>query len=321
DGDHGDTYNYSPPAHDTIVDRPDSVTVSISDRGPVRGTVVVRSTYIWPERVDEDSRARVGSRPTEVTTTVELRADETIARVHTTFENGSRDHRLRAHFPLPEPAATSQAECAFTVVERGLTAEGREEEFGTPTFPSRRFVSAGGLTVIHEGLLEYELVDVADRGGAGPKATGLALTLLRATGRLSRFGMITRPLPAGPMTPIDGPQMLGPVEARYALSVDAADPYRLADDVLLPLLSVGSFGGGRRPASGSPLTLRGAEVSSVRREAGALEIRVFNPRPVLTVVEVDSRSGWMVDLRGKPLEPFDGRFELRAYGIATLRLD
>ncbi len=320
-GDHGDTYNYSPPANDSSVDAPDSVTVSIGDRGPVRGTVVVRSTYTWPERVDGDQRARVGSRTTEVATTVELRADESVVRVHTTFDNPSRDHRLRAHFPLPEPASVSNAECAFAVVERGLTAEGRDEEFGIPTFPSRRFVSAGGLTVVHEGLLEYELVDVVDFDGAGPRATGLALTLLRSTGMLSRFGMINRPLPAGPMTPIEGPQMIGPVEARYALSVDCDDPYRLADDVLLPLVPVGSFGGGTRPASGSPLGVRGAEVSSVRREAGALELRVFNPKDSPTVVEIDSRSGWLVDLRGRPLVPFDGRFELRAHGIATLRLD
>ena len=320
-GDHGDTYNYSPPANDRVVDAPDSVTVSIGDRGPVRGTAVVRSTYLWPERVDGDQRARVGSRTVEVTTTLELRADESVVRVHTTFDNPSRDHRLRVHFPLPEPAATSRAECAFTVVERGLTAEGRDEEFGTPTFPSRRFVSAGGLTVIHEGLLEYELVDVVEIDGVGPRATGLALTLLRSTGMLSRFGMITRPLPAGPMTAIEGPQMIGPVEARYALSVDTTDPYRLADDVLLPLVTVGSFGGGTRPASGSPLTVRGVEVSSVRREAGALEIRVFNPTDTPVRAEVDSRSGWLVDLRGRPLVPFDGSFELRAHGIATLHLD
>jgi hypothetical protein len=321
EGDHGDTYNYSPPANDTTVDVPDSVSVSIGDRGPVRGTVIVTSTYTWPERVDGDRLARVGSRTTEVTTTLELRADETVTRVRTAFENPSRDHRLRVHFPLPEPAMTSRAECAFTVVERGLTAEGREDEFGTPTFPSRRFVSAGGLTVIHEGLLEYELVDIVSVDDSEPRATGLALTLLRSTGMLSRFGMSTRPLPAGPMTPIEGPQMIGPVEARYALSVDDTNPYRLADDVLLPLLTVGSFGGGSRPTSGSPLTIRGAEVSSVRRETGALEVRVFNPDDLPTVVEVDSRSGWLVDLRGRPLLPFAGRFELRAHGIATLRLD
>jgi alpha-mannosidase len=320
-GDHGDTYNYSPPATDTLVDRPDAVTLAVGDRGPVRASVVVTATYTWPERVDGDTRSRVGSRRVEVVTTVELRADEAITRVHTAFVNPSRDHRLRVHLPLPAPAATSRAECAFAVVERGLTAEGRVEELGLPTFPSRRFVSAGGLTVVHEGLLEYELIDLAEAADGRPAAHTLALTLLRATGMLSRLGMSTRPLPAGPMTPIEGPQLLGPVEARYALCVDGTDPYRVADDVLVPLATVGSFGGGTRPALGSPLTVTGAEVSAVRREAGALEVRVFNPADRPTTVAVEGRSGWLVDLRGRPLVPFEGRFELRPHGIATLRLD
>jgi mannosylglycerate hydrolase len=324
EGDHGDTYNYSPPRHDSVVDRPEAVTLSMGEPGPVRATAVITAAYRWPERVDEDTQARVGARSTQITTTVELRADESVVRVHTSFDNRSRDHRLRVHLPLPEPASSSQAECAFATVERGLTAEGRPDEVGTPTFPSRRFVTAGGLTVVHEGLLEYELIDIdGSDGDAGqvPRASTLALTLLRATGMLSRLGMTTRPLPAGPMTAIEGPQMVGPVEARYALCVDGGDPYSLADDVLVPLATVGSFGGGTRPGSGTPLTVTGAEVSSVRRSAGALEVRVFNPGPEPTEVRVDERSGWLVDLRGRPLVPFEGRFELRGHGIATLRLD
>jgi mannosylglycerate hydrolase len=330
-GDHGDTYNYSPPRHDSVVDRPDSVTLSMGETGPVRATAAITATYTWPERVDEDTQARTGAQTTQVTTTVELRADESAVRVHTAFENRSRDHRLRVHFPLPTPAHSSRAECAFTTVERGLTAEGRPDEIGTPTFPSRRFVTAGGLTVVHEGLLEYELIDVhlpAGLDGSGPVpgdelplASTLALTLLRATGMLSRLGMSTRPLPAGPMTPLEGPQMLGPVEARYALCVDGDYPYRVADDVLVPLATVSSFGGGTRPASGTPLTVTGAEVSSVRRSAGALEVRVFNPGSEPTEVTVEGRSGWLVDLRGRPLVPFHRRFELRGHGIATLRLE
>ncbi|HEY1466615.1 MAG TPA: hypothetical protein VGF11_06145, partial [Acidimicrobiales bacterium] len=219
-GDHGDTYNYSPPATDTIVDTPDEVTVRIGERGPLRATAVISAHYTWPDRVSGHPGTRIGSHQVEVTTTVELRADEQLVRVRTAFVNPSRDHRLRVHLPLPEPATTSQAECAFDVVDRGLTAEGRADEFGLPTFPSRRFVSAGGLTVVHEGLLEYELVDIGDSGHPPTGHDGahtLALTLLRATGMLSRLGMSLRPLPAGPMTPLDGPQLLGPVEARYAL--------------------------------------------------------------------------------------------------------
>ena len=321
DGDHGDTYNYSPPQQDAQVDAPDAVSVRLEERGPVRGVATVTATYTWPDRVDDSTKSRVGAHTVEVVTTVELRADEPVVRVGTRFVNPSRDHRLRVHLPLPRPAATSQAECAFTVVERGLVAEGRRDEAGIPTFPSRRFVSAGGLTVVHEGLLEYELVDLEERPGSGTRATTLALTLLRATGMLSRLGMTLRPLPAGPMMPLEGPQMLGPVEVHYALAVDGDDPYRLATDVLDPLLTTGSFGGGDRPARGSALRVRGAEVSAVVRTAGRVEVRVFNPAPTAATVEIADRSGWLVDLRGRPVTPFEGSFELRSQGIATARLD
>ena len=335
-GDHGDTYNYSPPQQDSEVDTPDSVAITVHDRGPVRATATIDATYTWPDRVDEATKARVGAHQVHVATTLELRADESVLRVSTSFVNPSRDHRLRVHLPLPRPTASSRAECALTVVERGLVAEGRDDEIGIPTFPSHRFVSAGGLTVVHEGLLEYELVDLEDAAGAGAgaagagaagagaagqRATTLALTLLRATGMLSRLGMSLRPLPAGPMTPVEGPQLLGPVQVRYALAVGDVDPYRMATDVLDPLLTSGSFGGGDRPARGSALSVRGAEVSSVRRQGTRVEVRVFNPGPTATIVEIVGRSGWLVDLRGRPLSPFEGSFELRSQGIATARLD
>ena len=133
--------------------------------------------------------------------------------------------------------------------------------------------------------------------------------------------MSYRPFPAGPLTAIDGPQCVGPVAVEYAVHVGDADPYALADEVLLPLEVVGSFGGGTRPGAGSALEVRGAEVSAVRRQAGVLEVRVFNPTPSPTVVEFPDRSGWTVDLRGRPLDQFDGSFALRAQAIATVRLD
>ncbi|HEV3281982.1 MAG TPA: hypothetical protein VG032_10305 [Acidimicrobiales bacterium] len=321
-GDHGDTYNYSPPLVDSIVHTPFSVSVTVDERGPVRARAAITSTFAWPSHVDGVSKAREGRNEVPVRTTVELRADEALVRVRTEFDNPSRDHRLRAHLPLPRRAATSRAESAFTVVERGLTAEGGKEETGTPTFPSRRFVTAGGLTVVHEGLLEYELVDVRpDADGGRDTAGTLALTLLRSTGMLSRLGMTTRPLTAGPMIPIDGPQLIGPIDVRYAIALGDVDPYRMAEDLLVPLSCVASFGGGERPDRGSALRVSGAEVSAVRREAGLMEVRVFNPRPVPTRVEIPERTGWLVDLRGRPLTPFEGSFDLRPEGIATVRLD
>ena len=317
-GDHGDTYNWSPPDHDTVVDRPGGVDVEVVEDGPLRGRLRVRRTFAWPERVDDATRSRTGSRLVEVVTTLELHAGERLVRVHTSFVNSCRDHRLRAHFPLPRPAATSRAECAFAVVERGLEAEGGPTEAPLPTFPSRRFVQAGGLTVVHEGLLEYELVDI--RGG---RAHELALTLLRATGVLSRVEMTTRPLPAGPPDPLDGPQLQGRVEARYAIQAGAADPFALVDDAFLPLLVVDALGGGHLPSEGSALTVEGAEVSALRRVAGgegAVELRLFNPTPDPTVVRLAGRSGWLVDLRGRPLAAFDGPFDLGPWAIATAHL-
>jgi alpha-mannosidase len=284
----------------------------------------VVSTYTWPDYIEGMSQTRVGERPVEVTTTLTLRADEPFVRVTTKFVNPSRDHRLRVHLPVVEPTDHSLAECAFTVVRRGLTAEGRADEFGLPTFPSRRFVSAGRLTVAHAGLLEYELVDLepADAGENDEvKARGTAITLLRSTGMLSRLGMAYRPLPAGPLTAVDGLQMVGKViEAHYALQIDCDDPYALVDDAFLPLELIHGAGGGSQASNGSALRVEGAEVSAVRREAGALEVRVFNPTDSETTVTLPSRSGWLVDLRGRPLESFEGSFTLRANGIATLRI-
>ena len=314
-GDHGDTYNYSPPEHDTVVDTPEAVSVEVVEAGPVRARLRVRRTFRWPERVDDHSRARVGERRVAVATDLELRAGERLVRVHTRFENPCRDHRLRAWFPLPSAARTVRAECAFAVVERGLEAEGGPTERALPTYPSRRFVQAGGLTVVHEGLLEYELVDIEDG-----RARALALTLLRATGMLSRVEMAYRPLPAGPPLPLEGPQLLGPVEARYGVCIGDVDPYALVDDAFVPLPVVTAEGGGRRPSEGSPLTVEGAEVSALRQVDGAVEVRLFNPSAEPAAVRLVGCSGWLVDLRGLPLQPFEERFELGAWRVATARL-
>ncbi|HVF73831.1 MAG TPA: hypothetical protein VM938_02180 [Acidimicrobiales bacterium] len=295
--DHGDTYNYSPPEVDDVVDTPVSVDCSVIERGPMRGILRVLRSYRWQ------------GHEVVVSTDVEVQAGEPYMRVRTWFDNPVGDHRLRALFPVA--ATTSRAECAFAVVTRGLTAEGGPTEEPLPTFPSRRFVQAGDLTLVHEGLLEYELVD---------EGSALALTLLRATGMLSRVEMAYRPLPAGPPMPLRGPQMIGPVEARYALCVRPVDPYAMVDDVFLPLEVGRSAGGGARPDSGSALEVTGAEVSAVVRVEGGMEVRVFNPGDRPTTVSFGRRSGWLVDLRAQPVERFDGGFELRPFGIATARI-
>ncbi len=313
-GDGGDTYNWCPPTDDTVVDRTDRVDVTVLEPGPVRARVAVVAHFAWPARGLGLARRSDATVEQEVRTVLELRAGERAVRVEVTLENSARDHRLRAHFPLPSPATTSTAECAYGTVERGLVAEGGPTEAPLATYPAQRFVQAGGLTVVHDGVTEYELVDLGDDG-----ARELALTLLRSSGMLSQAPMATRPLPAGPLIPLEGSQLQGPVSRSYVVAMGDVDPYALADDVLVPLRVVPATGGpgSDLPREGTGLTVTGAEVASVSREGEALVVRVFNPADHETRVAIEGRRGWLVDLRGRPQEPFDGGFSLRARGIAT----
>ena len=192
---------------------------------------------------------------------------------------------------------------------------------------------AGGLTVVHEGLTEYELVDrQPDDSVAGSTAGALALTLLRCTGMLSQGPMTSRPLPAGPAIAVEGPQMAGRHRFRYGLAVGEVDPYELVDQAFVPLLLVeppptpdetpdetsdGTTDGGARADQGSALSIAGAEVSSVTRVGGKLQVRVWNPSDRPTTVVIDGHDGWLVDLRGHLQTSFEGSFELGPWRIAT----
>lgn len=326
-GDGGDTYNYSPPADDLIVDRPTAVRVTTLEAGGVRASILVERDYEWPEHAVGDERrctARsAATRPVTVRNTYEVRVGEPFVRVHVEFDNPSRDHRVRAHFPLPAPVHGSDAECAFAVVHRGLDAEGGPNEYGLATYVSRRFVDCSdgsrGLLVLHDGLLEYEVV------GDG---TELALTLLRSTGYLSRTEPSLRPNAAGPPFTTPGAQLVGRRVADYALYPHRGtwrdlDAHGVADGFHTPLLVERGRGGGDRGA-GSPLLVTGARVSAVRRDDdGRLVVRVFNASPAESDLHVEydgaPLSGKVVDLADREVADFAGAQRLRPGQILTLR--
>lgn len=322
DGDAGDTYNWSPPEDDRVIDRPESVEVHVTEAGPVRGRIEIVRHYRWPTHVESGGRA--GLADVAVTTTLELRAGEDLVRVSIAFDNPSKDHRVRVWCPLPEPARTSHAECAFAVVERGLEAEGGPNEVGLPTYPSRRFVSAGGLLVAHDGLSEYELVDLVD-GPDGPAARAIAVTLLRSVGIISQGPMAMRSLPAGPPVLTPDAQMIGPREASFVLHVGGRDPYAVADEAFTPLLTArfpGRGGLGDPAATGRALAVAGAEVTALtRRDDGRRELRVVETAGEPGVVTVAGGTGQVTDLTGRSLGAFDGAADLRPHQIATFALD
>lgn len=296
EADGGDTYNFSPVVGAVAVGDPNRVAVEPIEGGPLRAIIRVRRWYSWAEVVSD----------------LEVRAGERAVRVTTMFDNHTMDHRVRAWFPLRRPAGRTVAECAFATVSRPAEAEGGPQEPPVPAYPSRRFVTAGDITVAHQGLLEHELTN---------QGTVLAVTLLRATGIIARPAPASRPVLAGPPVPLRDAQMPGPQTFRYVLAPGCPDPWALADHLWTPLLTVRAAGGGHLEDKGRRLRLEGAEVSALYRRGGKIEVRVFNPSDDLVTVRLPDHSGWLVDLRGEATRRWEGEFELRPWAIATARLD
>jgi len=324
-GDLGDTYNYSPPRMDKIISSPLESSFEITERGPLRARARIVSKYEWPTRADETQGTREGKEIVELVTRLEIRADSPVVLVTVSFDNSCKDHRVRFLAPLPEPALFSEAECAFATVRRGLSAQGGPHEYPLPTFPSRRFVRAGGLTIAHQGLLEYELVEKerALSGDISPieRADAIAVTLVRSTGMLSRVGMITRPLPAGPLLKTPGAQVQGFRDFHLALCLASVNPYEMVREAFLPLEALPTAGLGYLGKEGSALSIDGCEVSALRREGGLLEVRIFNPWGKSATVSLPGQKGFFVNLLGAPGERFEDSFELGPYQIATLRIE
>jgi alpha-mannosidase len=282
-GDVGDSYNYAPPADDMLVDEPEEVRVDIVSTDQVRGELDVVRTYRWQ------------GEPVEVTTRIELRAGEPFCRVRVSFENRRLNHRLRFHIPLPERAETSAAEGQFAVVERGLEAEGGHGEVPLPTFPARGFVAAGGLAVLLDHVMEYELV-----GGRE-----LALTLLRSIGVISRPDNPYRQVNAGPEVPLPEGQLQRPWSIGFVLLPHAGSWQEggvLAETERYqhPFLTAAGTGeqSGEPERAGLELRGDGAVLSALRRRGDRLEARIVCERtePCQAVLALDGEEV-RVDLR------------------------
>ena len=327
-GDFGDSYNYAPPAADTLVEEPEDVAVEMRARGPLRGEIAVTRTYRFPLGLEPDGSARtVQTALTPVTTLVELRAGEPFLRLRVESENRSHDHRLRFHVPLARPAASSSAEGQFAVVERALEVEGGHGEIPLATFPARGFVDAGGVAVLLDHVLEYEVVE----------ERAFALTLLRATGLISRNAHPWRDEPAGPEVAIPAAQCHGHWSVSFAIhphgrSWRDGGVLEQTERYQHPLVAVPGTGSGATatsPTSHSPLEIAGEGVvlSSLRRRGDVLELRVVceDPEPQRASVRGDFTSARDVDLLGRvggSLDVEGGRVELALspWEIRTVQL-
>ena len=313
-GDAGDSYNYGPPAEDRMVQRPDAVDVRHVATGPMRGELAITRRYGWPRDLTADATGRSDiAVPTDVVTTLELRAGEPFVRVRIEFDNGSRDHRVRWHIPLPTPVESSAADGQFAVVERGLTPEGGHGEVPLATFPAVGFVSVAGCSVLLDQVTEYEVVEGRE----------LAITLLRSFGLISRNANPYREDPAGPELQVPTAQLPGRRTFGFALlphaggwaengTVAAAEAYRHPFSVIR---GTGPTGGPFDACPGLRLEGDGVVLSALRRRDDYLELRIVNESaaPSHTTVHLPLASARDADLLGRPgadLPTADDRLEL-----------
>ncbi len=233
----------------------------------------------------------------------------------------------------PQPVDHSDAECAFTVVTRGLTTEGGPHETaaadvrlppvrrrverrgsrdgsarGPPRRPARvRARRRGPRARAHAAAGDRVPLACRDLAAAEPGRSARPARGSAAASARSRWSTRCCPTAAPGRTRTSTPR---------------------ADEVLVPLERVrgGGVRGASRPVTGRPLRVDGAAVSAVLREPGGLVVRLFNPAPRATTVARSSSTarpppGGSSTCSAGPRSSSRASSSSRANRIATLRLD
>jgi alpha-mannosidase len=269
--DAGDLYT---PAVREPLDRIRFTACDLVHRGPLRGELAL---------LHVDTHA-----PGQLLVRLQLDAGRAVLRLEIEGSNSVEDARLRLRIATTAGAGSATiADAAFLPVARVSLVVGDADaamEHVTPTAPLHRYVSRyaadRGTTVVSDGLAEYESLDDG----------GVAVTLLRAVGALSRHDLPERPGHAGWPAETPGAQSAGPFGARLAVALHGPDSpshrdaiERLVDDILVPVTgdTLRSNLGSERVAGGLELEGDGLAFSAAMpaRRAGWITLRCVNRRP------------------------------------------
>lgn len=227
--DRGDLYTHSPVGR---AREARFAGVRVRHRGPLRGELVARWELVLPARRGPRPDAGAAAAPQEKRILIRvgfaLEAGGSALRLRISGRNRARDHRLRVVLATGVSAPVIVADAAFGPIARRaleVPPEDRVAETPPPTAPLHRFVTltnaVAGATVISDGLAEYE----AQSDGR------VAITLVRAVGRLSRSDLPERPGHADRALRTPGAQCPGRFGARLAIF-----PHQARDRALAPLV-------------------------------------------------------------------------------------
>jgi mannosylglycerate hydrolase len=239
-GERGDLYTHAPIPQTFAAARLLSHRVTL--RGPLRAAIASRWRVSIAARSLHTATGELRTHPEqtlEVKVRIELDAAAPFARLVVAGENRWLDHRLRLVLRTGIAGDEVWSDSAFGAVRRPPVAPPAQEwphEHVVPTAPLHRWVTRfgtdRGLTLVSDGLAEYEATPHGD----------IAVTLLRATGELSRNDLRERPGHAGWPTATPSAQSPGPFESVLALFPHGpasertwCDIDRVCEDALLPL--------------------------------------------------------------------------------------
>ena len=339
DGDKGDEYTYSY-AGPTVGSRGLAGTRRTQVRGD-RATVSVELPLELPEALRSDRLARS---PVNVACPVriEISLDAGARRVDVavTVDNRARDHRLRVLCDTGTRGFTHVAGAAFAWLERltRVPSRGGWVERPTPERCVHDFVALDGAVAVGvDGLREYAVVH---------DGRTIALTLIRATGWLSRGDLPERRGHAGPALETPSAQCIGERTYRYCVVPMHGDmTLALAAREVREFLSPPRLVRGDRPVGPFVEIDRETSVQLSTLRAGpngTLIVRLFAPRaedatarirfarPVREARAVDLReadttlgnTGFDVIRTAAPPDIVDGDLEvtLRPYEIGTYQV-
>ncbi len=304
-GERGDTYNHDPPLEDEQLTL-DLVAVT-RQRGPVAEELQVDLAADLPAGLTADRDRRSTARvPCTARLVVRLVHGSDTIGLEVQVDTVAQDHRLRLHLPTGVEAAdfVTDGGTAWQVhpVPTGLPSlpevAGAESDPGTQ--PAHRFVAVGRdgerLAALVSGLHEVAATET-------PRGVELAVTLLRAVGRLGYHDLRTRTMGAGP--PVATPQAQSPGTRRFRLGL------RMGDDDAALTAAAWAW---RTPLHAFVLSTSPPQAEQRGIEVEGAQLSAWKP--------ADDGDGWIVRIANPTPRPVSAAVHLPiAAQVVRVRLD
>lgn len=212
----GDSYNFGALGNDKKL-YAKILSSKIKEKGPSRNILEIKFEIKIPDISSAKGRSK-NTKAHLMKMTVGLENRSEFLDIKIDWKNKSLNHLLQVEFNLNSPVLQTISDDLCGTIERDFDAyydiyekipAPRGVELKYNIAPMQKFVVAQDLSLLTEGLNEYEVFK-----------NNLMLTILRSTGTISNPKNPTRGTPAGPPLPTPELQMLKDNSVRFAIALN-----------------------------------------------------------------------------------------------------